>query len=52
MRPRLPRVVIAVSTAGGPARASTTKGADICWAGKALGKPPEEGGVYPSEGFG
>jgi hypothetical protein len=30
---------------------STTKGADSCWTGKA-GKPPDEGGVYQSEGFG
>ena len=29
-----------------------TKGADPCWTGKAVGKSPDEGGVYPSEGFG
>jgi hypothetical protein len=31
---------------------STTKGADICRAGKAVGEPPDEGGIYRSEGFG
>ena len=30
----------------------TTKGVDPCWTGKAVGKSPDEGGVYPSEGFG
>jgi hypothetical protein len=31
---------------------ATTKGADPCWTGKAVGKSPDEGGVHPSEGFG
>jgi hypothetical protein len=34
-----------------PQPGNTTKGADTCWTGR-VGKPPDEGGVYPSEGFG
>src|ERR1700722_6189949 len=31
--------------------ARTTKGTDTSWTAGALGRPPERGGVYPSEGF-
>jgi hypothetical protein len=37
---------------GGPQSGNTTNGAGAGRMGKAVGKPPDEGGLYPSEGFG
>jgi hypothetical protein len=35
-----------------PQAARTTRGMDTSWTASAVGRPPERGGVYPSEGFG
>jgi hypothetical protein len=36
----------------GSPSSNRTKDAQTCWTGKAVGKPPDEGGLYRSEGFG